>query len=68
MLESEGYPDTAGRIAQAIELQVTVEAPLTMADHEAILEVLARDCPPTMYRLRQELLEEQRRVRRITGA
>jgi hypothetical protein len=68
ILESEGYPETSARIAQAIELQVTVEAPLTAEDYDAILEVLTRNCPPTLHRLRQELLEDERRVRRITGA
>jgi hypothetical protein len=37
-----------------------------LADHDAILDTLERDCPPTLYRLRREL-EEQRRLRRITG-
>jgi hypothetical protein len=67
ILEREGFPDTAVKITQAIGLQVTVEAPLTIADHEAILEALTRTCPPTLNRLRRELLEEQRRLRRITG-
>lgn len=57
ILESEGYPETAGKIAQAIDMQVTVEAPLTAADYGAIAEALARDCPATLYRLRAELLE-----------
>jgi hypothetical protein len=66
-LENEGYPETAGKIAVAIERQVTVEAPLTGADYEAIAEALSRTCPAPLYRLRTELLEQQRRLRRITG-
>lgn len=68
VLESEGFPDTAAKIAHAIELQVATEAPLTMADHAAILTALGRNCPATLKRLRTELLEEQRRVRSITGS
>ena len=67
LLESKGYPETAAKIADAIERQWTLEAPLTLADHEAIIEALAENCPPTLHRLRTELLEEQRRIRRITG-
>lgn len=67
ILESHGYPATAGRIADAIKLQVTVEAPLTGADHEAIAEALSRTCPAPLYRLRTEILEQQQRLRRITG-
>jgi hypothetical protein len=66
-LEAEGYPDTAGKIADAIKRQITVEAPLTLADYEAIAAALERNCPAPLYRLRTELLEEQRRLRRITG-
>ena len=66
ILEGEGHTATAAKIRDAIERGVTIEAPLTMADHDAILDTLERDCPPTLYRLRQEL-EEQRRLRRITG-
>jgi hypothetical protein len=65
ILEEGGFPDTAGKVAQAIELQVTTEAPLTAADHEAILVALGRRCPPELGRLRRELLEEQRRLRRL---
>jgi len=68
ILEGEGFPDTAARIAAAIEQRVTVEAPLTMADHEAILGALDGDCPPTLLRLRERLLDEQRYIRRVTGA
>jgi len=67
ILESDGYPETAGRIADAIKLQVTVEAPLTGADYEAIADALSRTCPAPLYRLRAEILEQQQRVRRITG-
>jgi hypothetical protein len=68
LLEGEGSSQTAAKITQAIELRVTVEAPLTAADYEAILSVLSVDCPPTLYRLHRELLEDQRYVRRVTGA
>jgi hypothetical protein len=63
ILEEAGFVDTAGKISQAIELQVTSEAPLTLADHEAILIALGDRCPPELARLRRELLEEQRRLR-----
>jgi hypothetical protein len=68
ILEGEGYDDTASKISDAIERQTTTEAPLTLADHEAILAALGGDYPPTLGRLRRELLEEQRRLRRITGS
>jgi hypothetical protein len=68
ILEREGFPDTATRIAAAIEQRITVEAPLAIADYDAILEALSRDCPPTLLRLRDRLLDERRRVQRITGA
>ena len=67
LLDSRAYPETAAKIADAIERQWTLEAPLTLADHEAIIEALAENCPTTLHRLRTELLEEQRRIRRITG-
>ena len=68
ILESEGYPETAGKIAESVKLKVTVEAPLTGADYEAIAEALSpSNCPASLYRLRTELLEQQRRLRRITG-
>ena len=66
ILKSEGYPETAGRIADALERQ-TIEAPLTLADYEAISTMLAHNCPATLYGLRTELLQQQRRLRRITG-
>ena len=67
ILEQSGFPETAARIAKAIELKVTVEAPLTAADYEAILEALGRDCPATLSPLRRQLLENRRYVRRVTG-
>ena len=67
VLEGDGHPETAGKIADAIKLQVTVEAPLTGADYEAIAETLSRTCPPPLYRLRTEIREQQQRLRRITG-
>jgi hypothetical protein len=59
ILESEGYPETAGRIAEAIDMQVTVEAPLTGPDYAAISDALGRNCPTTLYRLRTQLLESR---------
>ena len=67
ILDSNGYPGTAAKIADAIGRQWTLEAPLTLADHNAIIEALAEDCPTTLHRLRAALLEERRRLRRITG-
>jgi hypothetical protein len=67
MLESDGFPDTATRIVDGIERQITVEAPLTGADYGAILETLNRTCPPTLYRLRRVLLEDERYIRKVTG-
>ena len=67
ILERDGYPETASRIEDAIERRITVEAPLTVADYEAISTVLDRNCPATLHRLHTELLEQQRRLRRITG-
>ena len=67
ILEREGYPETARKIADAIAQKVTVEAPLVLADYEAIADALSRDCPAPLYRLRTELLEELRRLRRVTG-
>ena len=66
ILEREGY-ETARKIADAIAQKVTVEAPLVLADYEAIAEALSRDCPAPLYRLRTQLLEELRRLRRVTG-
>jgi len=64
ILQDAGSHETAARIDRAIELQVTTEAPLTMDDHEAILAALGNSCPTSLSRLRRELLEEQRWVRR----
>ena len=66
ILYDAGFDSTGAKIAQAIELQVATEAPLTAADHEAILVALGNNCPATLSRLRRELLEEQRRLRRRT--
>ena len=55
ILVSEGYPETARTIAEAIDMQVTVEAPLTGADYSAIADALGRNCPATLYRLRTQL-------------
>jgi hypothetical protein len=65
--EEGGHVATAARIAEAIALRVTTEAPLTAADHEAILHVLGDRCPANLARLRRELLEEQRRLRRFSA-
>lgn len=67
LLEGEGYPETADKVADAIKQRVTVEAPLTLADYEAISTALGRNCPAQLYRLRTELQEQLRRQRRITG-
>jgi hypothetical protein len=67
LLAAEGHPDTAATVAGAIDLQVTVEAPLTGADYAAILETLDRNCPATLYTLLRALREDQRYVRRVTG-
>jgi hypothetical protein len=66
-LEAEGYPGTANKIADAIARKITVEAPLTLEDYESISAALAQNCPAPLYRLRTELLEELRRLRRVTG-
>ena len=67
ILEQSGFPETAARIAKAIERKVTVEAPLTAADYDAILEALGTNCPTTLSSLRRQLLENRRYVRRVTG-
>ena len=64
VLQDAGSHETAARIEQAIVLEVATEAPLTVEDHEAILEALAADRPTSLSRLRRELLEEQRWLRR----
>jgi hypothetical protein len=67
ILRDGGFPSTADKVADAIKRQITTEAPLTLDDHEAILAVLSPQCPATLYRLRERLLEEQRYVRRATN-
>ena len=67
ILEREGYPETARKIGDAIARKITVEAPLVLADYEAIAEALSHDCPAPLYRMRTQLLEELRRLRRVTG-
>ena len=67
ILEGAGFRATAAKIVQAIELQVTVEAPLTATDYEAILEALGANCPPTLSRVRRQLLADERYFRRVTG-
>jgi hypothetical protein len=66
-LDAGGHPATAARIRDAIERRITIEAPPTIADHEAILEALEEDFPSTLNSLRRELLEERQRLRRLTG-
>jgi hypothetical protein len=66
-LESEGFPQTSAKIADAIERRITVEAPLTLDDYEAIATALSRNCPTPLYRLRTELLKDLHRLRRVTG-
>jgi hypothetical protein len=63
ILQDAGFDRTAAKIARAIELQVATEAPLTPADHDAILAALGSNCPASLARLRRELLDEQRRLR-----
>jgi hypothetical protein len=67
LLEALGSSATAGRVASALDRGVTTEAPLELQDYEAIAEALDRSCPPSLYRLHREVLEDLRRVRRITG-
>ena len=66
ILYDAGFDSTAAKIAQAIELRLATEAPLTAADHEAILVALGDNCPTSLSRLRRELLEETRLRRRPT--
>jgi hypothetical protein len=66
VLRAEGFPATADKVVDAIKRRITTEAPLTLDDHVAILDALSRNCPATLYRLRERLLEEQRYVRRAT--
>ena len=67
LLRGEGFAATADKVDDAIRRRVTVEAPLTLEDHEAILDALSPNCPATLHRLRERLLEERRYVRRVTG-
>jgi len=66
ILRTEGFPETADKIMDALKRQITIEVPLTLEDHEAILEALNRNCPATLYRLRERLIEEQSYIRRAT--
>ena len=67
ILEGQGFSATAAKIADALERSVTTEAPFALEDYEAIADALGRTCPPSLYALRRELLEELRRLRRVTG-
>lgn len=67
VLVAQGFPDTSTKIAEAIERGITVEAPLTAADYQAILATLERSCPPTLYGLHRVLLEDERYMRRVRG-
>lgn len=67
ILRAQGFVSTADRVADTIERRITIEAPLTLDDHRAILQALEHDCPSTLKMLRQRLSEEQRYVRRVTG-
>ena len=49
------------------DLKVTTEAPLTVADHEAVLSALQGDCPAGLYRLRTELYKDHRLRRGFAG-
>ena len=63
IVERAGFDDTAGKLAQAVDLQVTTEAPLTIDDHETVLAALRAECPSGLYRLRTEL-DKDHRLRR----
>jgi len=63
IVEQAGYVDTANVLTDAIRLQA-IEAPLTIEDHEAILEALGDNCPSGLARLRRQLLDDQMRRRR----
>jgi hypothetical protein len=67
LLAREGFDDTAAKLAQAVDLKVTTEAPLTVGDHEAVLSALRRDCPTGLYRLRTELDKDHRLRRGFAG-
>jgi len=64
MLRDAGFDATAGKLTEAIRLEV-FEPPLTLEDHEAMLVALGESCPAGLARLRRELLDEQRWRRRM---
>ena len=63
----KGSSPRRDKITDAIQRQIIVEAPLTLDDHQAILEALRRNCPSALNRVRQPVEDEQRYVRRVTG-
>jgi hypothetical protein len=67
ILARDGFDGTAARLAQAIDLQVTTEAPLTVADYEAVRAALQGDCPAGLRRLHAELDKDQRLRRGFAG-
>jgi hypothetical protein len=67
ILARDGFDGAAARLAQAIDLQVTTEAPLTAADYEAVRAALQGDCPAGLRRLRTELDKDQRLRRGFAG-
>jgi hypothetical protein len=67
ILARNGFDGTAARLAQAIDLQVTTEAPLTAADYEAVRAALQGDCPAGLRRLQTELDRDQRLRRGFAG-
>ncbi len=58
IVEDAGFDDTARALADGIKVQA-MHAPLTIADHEAILAALEGNCPSGLAKLRRELLEQQ---------
>lgn len=68
VLDEQGFSATAARIDAALERGVTTEAPLELQDYEAVAQALSGTCPPSLYALRREVLEDLRRIRRVTGA
>jgi len=54
-------------LAQAIDLQVITEAPLTAGDYGAVRAALQGDCPAGLRRLRTELDKDQRLRRGFAG-
>jgi len=67
ILEGQGHAGTAAKIGDALKRGVTIEAPLAPEDYEVLTAALSPQCPPSLYKLQRELLEYQRRLRRITG-